>query len=290
MKVKFITDSASDINTELEKKYGIDVMSFDITLGEQNLKERVDFTPYEFLQMIDKSEFLPKTAQITTIRFEDKIMEYYEQGYDAVVFVLINSTGSQTFNNAVMAKKNIEEERPEIAKKMRIEVLDSHCYSFGYGYPVIESVKKIAAGQSLDSVVAYLEDQFNCCEIYLIGFELRHMKKSGRISAAAAVLGELMGIKPIISLIDGESGVVKKVRGDKKAIEEAAEYIAGRAKPGTPWHILRGVEAEYDELFIKQYAEKVGSKQTMEGYAGAAVASNTGPHMLGIVIRGEARR
>ncbi len=290
MKVKFVTDSASDITTELEKEYGIDVMSFDITLGEQSLKERVDFSPYEFLQMIDKSEFLPKTAQITPVRFEKKMIKYYEEGYEAAVFVLINSTGSQTYSNALMAKKNIEEEHPEIAEKMRIEVLDSHCYSFGYGYPVIESVKKIAAGQSLDMVLAYLEDQFNCCEIYLIGFELRHMKKSGRISAAAAVLGELMGIKPIISLIDGVSGVVKKVRGDKKAIEEAVEYIAGRAKPGTPWHVLRGVEAEYDEMFIKQYTEKVGSPLTMDGYAGAAVASNTGPHMLGVVIRGEARR
>ncbi|MBO5908411.1 MAG: DegV family EDD domain-containing protein, partial [Clostridia bacterium] len=234
--------------------------------------------------------FLPKTAQITSIRFEEMIMKYYEEGYDAVVVVLINSTGSQTYSNALMAKETVLSEHPEIAEKMRIEILDSHCYSFGYGYPVIEAVKKMAAGQKLDVVLAYLEDMFNCCEIYLIGFELRHMKKSGRISAAAAVLGELMGIKPIISLIDGESAVVKKVRGDKKAIEECVEYVAQRAKPGTPWHVLRGVEAELDEEFIKLYSQKSGTKPVMTGYAGAAVASNTGPHMLGIVIRGEARR
>ena len=70
MKVKLITDSASDITHEDEKQYDIDIMPFDITLGNESLRERVDFTAPEFLDMIDKSEYLPKTAQITTIRFE----------------------------------------------------------------------------------------------------------------------------------------------------------------------------------------------------------------------------
>ena len=70
MKVKLITDSASDITPEDEERYGIDIMPFDITLGNESLKERVDFTAAEFLEMIDKSEYLPKTSQITVMRFE----------------------------------------------------------------------------------------------------------------------------------------------------------------------------------------------------------------------------
>ena len=73
MKVKLITDSASDITPEDEERYGIDIMPFDITLGNESLKERVDFTAAEFLEMIDKSEYLPKTSQITVMRFEEKI-------------------------------------------------------------------------------------------------------------------------------------------------------------------------------------------------------------------------
>lgn len=209
MKVKLITDSASDITPEDEKKYGIDIMPFDITLGDESLRERVDFTAPEFLEMIDKSEYLPKTSQITEIRFAEKFEHYYNEGYDAVIMVLINSTGSKTYENALLARKNLLEEHPEMAK-MRIEIIDSHCYSLGYGYPVIEAAKKLIAGQSVDNVVAYLTDMFNNCEIYIIGFNLRHMKKSGRINAAAAFLGELMGLKPLISLIDGESEVVKR--------------------------------------------------------------------------------
>ena len=289
MKIKFITDSCSDLSYEDEEKYGIDIMPFDITLGERSLAERVDFTPQEFLTMIDKSEFLPKTSQIVTYRFEEKMEQYFDEGYDAIVLVLINSTGSQTYNNAVMAKENVLSERPEIAK-MRIEIVDTHCYSVGYGYPLVEACKKIQAGQSLDVVLAYLEDMFSCVETYLVGLELRHMKKSGRISAAAAFLGELMGLKPLISLIDGESAVIKKSRGEKNAVADAVEYIASRAKPGTPWQFLRTTEKDIEDEFIKQYTAKVGQPPAMVSYAGAAVASNTGPHTLGIVVRGEARR
>ena len=264
-------------------------MPFEITLGNESLRERVDFTAPEFLEMIDKSEFLPKTAQITSMRFEEKFEHYFNEGYDALIVVLINSTGSKTYENALLAKKNLLEEHPEMAK-MRIEILDSHCYSLGYGYPVVESAKKLIAGQSVDNVVAYLTDMFNNCEIYIIGFNLRHMKKSGRINAAAAFLGELMGLKPLISLIDGESEVVKKSRGEKNAITDAVQYISGRAIPETPWEILRTSVTALEDDFIKQYSAKVGRPPEMQSIAGAAVASNTGPYIIGVIIRGNARR
>ncbi|MCH5325554.1 MAG: DegV family protein [Eubacterium sp.] len=291
MKVKIITDSCCDMPYEDEQAHKdmIDIMSFDITLGDETFRERIDVTPQEFFEKIDNSPHLPKTAQITVPRFEEKFTECFNEGYDAIICVLINSTGSQTYSNALQAKKNLEEELDGF-KNMRLEIIDTHCYSVGYGYPVLEAAKKLEAGQSVDSVVDYLVDMFNCCEIYIIGFELRHMKKSGRINAAAAFLGEMMGLKPIISLIDGESVVVKKSRGDKNAIRDAAQYVAQQATPETPWQILRADEKELTDEFIKIYSDLVGSKPVMDSYCGAAVATNTGPHMIGIVIRGKARR
>ncbi len=291
MKVKIITDSCCDMPPadEAAHKDMIDIMSFDITLGDETFRERIDITPQEFFEKIDKSEHLPKTAQITVTRFEEKFTDCFRQGYDAIICVLINSTGSQTYSNALLAKQKLEEEL-EGFKKMRLEIIDTHCYSVGYGYPVLEAAKKLEAGQSVDMVVDYLNDMFNCCEIYIIGFELRHMKKSGRINAAAAFLGELMGLKPLISLIDGESVVVKKSRGEKNAIKDAVEYISSMAVPETPWQILRSTMGPLEEEFIRLYSEKTGSGPVMESYCGAAVATNTGPHMIGIVIRGKARR
>lgn len=287
-KVKLITDSGCDISKEDEARYGIDIMSFDITLGEKNITERKDYTPMEFLELIDKSPDLPKTSQITTIRFEEKFRECVKEGYEDVIVALINSTGSQTYANAVQAVNTLKEENA--LGNTEFHILDSHCYSLGYGYPVVEAARKLEAGQSCKMVLAFMEDWFNCCEIYIIGFNLRHMKKSGRISAAAAFLGEMLSLKPVISLIDGQSKVIKKCRGEKAAVAAAAEYIKGKMIPHTPWHILTTTNPEMEELFRKSFSKAVGSGAVMDETCGGVVACNAGTNFIGVIIKGEPRR
>ena len=256
LKTKIITDSGCDISKEDELRYNIDIMSFEVTLGDRTLIERQTVTNKEFYELIDKSEDLPKTSQITVFRFEEKFRECVKEGWEDVIVVLINSTGSQTYANAVQAEQNLRE-AGELGNT-RIHVVDSHCYSVGYGYPVVEGARKLEAGMSCEMVLAFMEDWFNCCEIYIIGFNLRHMKKSGRISAAAAFLGEMLSLKPVISLIDGESKVIKKCRGEKAAVLAAVDYIYEQMIPETPWHILTTTAPEMEELFRKQMEKKCG--------------------------------
>lgn len=287
-KVKIITDSGCDISKEDELRYKIDVMSFEVTLGDETLIERKTCSNPEFWAKIDASEFLPKTSQITTFRFEEKFEQCAKEGYDDVIVVLINSTGSQTYANAVQAVSNLTEEGK--LGKTKIHVVDSHCYSLGYGYPVIEGAKKLEAGMSVDMVLAFMEDWFNCCEIYIIGFNLRHMKKSGRISAAAAFLGEMLNLKPVISLIDGKSEVVKKCRGERNAVMEAVSYIKSRMIPQTPWHVLTTTAGELDDLLIKTLSKETGTSPTHKEECGFVVASNAGTKFIGIIMKGVPRR
>lgn len=287
-KVKIITDSGCDISKEDEARYKIDIMSFEVTLGEETLIERKTCSNHEFYEIIDKSELLPKTSQITVYRFEEKFKQCVAEGWDDVIVVTINSTGSQTYSNAVQAEKNLREEGA--LGNTKIHLLDSHCYSVGYGYPVVEAARKLEAGQSLEMVLAFMEDWFNCCEIYIIGFNLRHMKKSGRISAAAAFLGEMLSLKPVISLIDGESKVIKKCRGEKAAVMAAAEYISEQMIPETPWHILTTTAPDMEELFRKTLAKSVGYDLTMQEECGFVVACNAGTKFIGVIIKGKPRR
>lgn len=285
---KILTDSGCDIPREAEEAFGIDIMAFSIMIDDQEYRERIDLTPQEFYDLANNSSGIPKTSQITPMRFEEKFRQYAEEGYEDVFVVLINSTGSQTYANAVLAEETLREEG--VLGRTRFHILDSHCYSVGYGYAVIEAAKKLNAGKNAEQVKSFLVDWFNCVEIYIVGFDLRHMKKSGRISAAAAFLGELMGLKPVISLIDGKSTVVKKSRGEKAAIEDAVKHIAGRAVPETPWMLLRTTVTENENAFIKAYGKKVGQPPSMESYSGGAVTSNAGTKFIGIVVRGEPRR
>ena len=285
---RIITDSGCDISVENEKRYGIDIMPFDILVGDQAYKERVDIMGREFLEKLAGWEDIPKTSQITQFRFEEKFLECVSEGVKDVIVVLINGAGSHTYENAVNAAEKLK--KVGNAGETRFHILDTHTYSVGYGYPIIEAAKKLEAGQDVDRVTAYMVDWFDCCELYLVAFNLRHMKKSGRIKAAAAFMGELMNIKPLIQMIDDKTEVVHKSRGEKKAIADAVEYLSARAIPKTPFVIGRSLSTEQEDEFIAKYTEKTGSQLGMIESVGCVVAANAGSNFIGIFIKGQKRR
>ena len=96
--------------------------------------------------------------------------------------------------------------------------MDSHTYSMAEGAGVIDAKKMLADGKALEEVVDYLNDKYARMEILLTAYTLKIIRKSGRISAAAAIAGDLLGIHPIFTLNDGVSQVVKKVRGDRAVV------------------------------------------------------------------------
>lgn len=287
-KYRLITDSGCDITEEEERLYEIDILPFDVILGEKRLRERIDIKGEEFLRMIDAMEEIPKTAQVTTKRFEEKFEECAREGVEDVIVVLINGVGSATFANAVQAAETLKSDGR--VGNMRFHIIDSHTYSIGYGYPLIEAAKKLRSGQSVESAVSYLNDWFSCCELYLVAFSLRHMRKSGRIKAASAVVGELMNIKPVISMIDSDTAIILKCRGEKRAVGEAVNYIIKRAIPKTPVLIARSLITDLEDDLIGRLQKKTGEKPAYIGQVGCAVGSNAGTKFIGVFIKGQKRR
>ena len=133
----------------------------------------------------------------------DIYTKYVDAGIQDLVHLCINAGGSSTYNNAVKAAELLEDERP--GHKMKIHLIDSHTYSMPYGWYLCECARKVRAGEPLDACLREMQDKLARVEICLAAYSLKQMKKSGRVSAAAAVVGDLMGIRPIISLNDGIS-------------------------------------------------------------------------------------
>ncbi|MCL2637810.1 MAG: DegV family protein [Oscillospiraceae bacterium] len=287
-KTWLITDSGCDIPAGWEETHDIDIMPFSIMIDDKEYWERKDLTPQEFYELANNYSGIPTTNQIFAPRFEEKIRECKEKGAEDIIIVLINSVGSKTHDNALQARQNMTDSG-ELGDT-KVHIIDSHCYSIGYGYAVVEAAKKIKAGQSAESVVAYLEDWFSCVEIYLLTFDLKHARKSGRITAAASVVGGLMGIKPVISMIDSKTTVIKKARGEKSAVEAAVEVMAERLTPGTPWCMLRTTVSEAEDYMIELMTKKTGKPPAMESFVGSAVGSNAGTKAIGVIIRGKPRR
>lgn len=287
-KVRIITDSGCDISPEAEKEWAkyLVVMPFAVTINGETYLDRIDIAPDEFYKILKENDEIPKHSQITAIQFEDKYRELYAEGVRDIIVDVINSHGSQTWSQAKLAADNLLEELPDLV----VHVIDGRCYTLCYGYPVLEACKKLSEGQTVESVVSYLKDWASHTEAFIIGFELRHMKKSGRISAAASFLGELMGLKPLIVLYDEKTEVLKKARGEKAVIEAAVETISSRMIPKTPYSVITTTRPDLEKEFIDKMTKKVGYAPTLVEKCGVVVSCNAGPEFIGVIIRGQDRK
>lgn len=281
-----LTDSACDLPLDLARENNIDILSFHITMDGNSYTEREDFTFDEYYDMLRNCKNVPATAHITLPRYLEKFEDYAARGVEEVLYVSINSTGSSTHDAAQMAKREFMAANPQ--SSMRITIIDSHCYSMAYGWFVVQAAQKLAQDVPMEEVADWLRKTFTQVEIVLAAFSLKFMKKSGRISAAAAFAGELLGLRPIISLNDGVSKVEQKVRGDKDVLPTLLQH-AEKRKVDDFYAIGGTNQAVMDELAqLCQQAWGVAPVSTFK--LGAAVSTNTGPDAIAIVFLGSPRR
>ena len=284
-KIAILTDTCCDLPMETIKELGIKVLPFTLTVGGKSFRELYDKSTQEFYELLEKTDEIPKHSQISPLDFEEAYKSLYDEGYTDVISVSINSQGSGTFNNSIIAKNDFYENNPDAAQKMRIFNIDSKCYTLFYGYPVMEAAKKIRRGAGVDEIIAYLEDCFNVSGVYAVPYNLKYAKKSGRISAAKAFAGELLGLKPVILFADGTTTTVDKIRGEKNIVPKLAEIAEKNMTPQTPYIIIHGKDDTLAKELEKELYKKTGKKAEMFGNIGAVVTSNIGPDLVAVLVR-----
>ncbi|MCI7323908.1 DegV family protein [bacterium] len=290
MKIAFLTDSSSDIPVDLAEKYGIQVVGFPINLEGKEYLERRDMTNEEFYEMMRAAKGVPTTAAITQIQWAEIYQEYVEAGVTDLVHVTINSGGSSTYNNACKAIEMLREECP--GHTMKIHLIDSHTYSMPFGWYLCECARKVQEGAPLESCLREMQDKLARVEICLSAYSLKQMKKSGRVSAAAAVVGDLMGIRPIISLNDGISKVESKVRGDANVPPAMVKWVCSRVDnvKEMPYMIAYTSSTGKRDELVKLCRKSFGHAPLCVFSLGGVISANTGPDGVAIVFEGKPRR
>ena len=283
MAIKIITDSACDIPFDAELK-NVEIMNFHININGRDCEERKDYTMEEFYAELEQCEKIPTTAHITMIDFYEKYCQLASQGVTDIIHVSINKTASATHDAAVMARQMFYDEN--LNSHTNITVVDSRCYSVGYGYPIMCADKMIEEGANASEIIEYLEERFEKTEILLGTYSLKFMKKSGRISAAAAFAGELMGLRPVILMKHGKTEVLLKARGDKLLIPGMVAKL--RERNSDPADYVVGYTADIDarDELVAACTEAMGYPPKLVCHLGSAVSINAGPHSIGIVFLG----
>lgn len=280
-----VTDSCCDLSKETIEELGITVLPFTLTMGGETFHEIFDKSTQEVYDLMASSDEIPKHSQISPLTFEETYKKLYDEGYTDVISVSINSQGSGTYNNSIIGKDDFFENNPEANGKMRIFNIDSKSYTVLYGYPIMEAVKKIRKGASVEEIVAYFDDWFRVSAIYAVPYNLKYARKSGRISAAKAFAGELLGLKPIIEFADGETNTVDKIRGEKNIVPKLVECVEKRMTPQTPYIMLHGRDDTLAKEIEKELIKRTGRKAETYQSIGAVVSANIGPDIVAVLIR-----
>ena len=285
--IKFVTDSAADIPRALREELNIQVLPFPIAMGSRELQDSYDFTPEEFYPMLLAASQIPTHAQLTPFVFSQCFHEAFQDGYRCLIYTAINSKGSATYQNAVQAREEFYENFPEAKETFHIHILDSHTYTMGYGWAVVQGARMARDGANEEEILTYLRDWIDHARVIFAPLDLRFAKKSGRVSAAAAFMGDALGLKPIMTFENGDSKVLSKVRGEKNVVPALLELCRKTRKPGTPYLVIEGNNREQAARLEAESAKELGESAAMTYPIGGVVAINAGPNLIGLVYREE---
>lgn len=284
-KIKLMTDSVSDISKELAESLGIRMLYIPITVDGRPMREELDFSKEEFYRMIELAQEFPATAQISPFEISEAYQETAAAGYTDIIHVTIGQGGSGTYANAVSAKEMLFEEHPEYRECIRIHLVDGRNYTATYGYAVAEAAKMIRRGAGVAETVDYLEDWCSHAGLYFVPMTLKYVKRSGRVSAAAAFAGELLGLKPFCRIVSCKSSVLTKIRGEQNIIPRMVETVQAEIQPHTPYIVMQGSHPERAKELGAALTKALGYPPETYWSIGAAICCNAGPDVVGFVIK-----
>ena len=284
-KIKIATDSTADIPKSFCEELNISVLPLTILDGEKEYRDGVDITPSEFYKIIDASKQLPVSSQVASVLYSELFEETWKAGYTDLIQVTLNSKGSGTYQAAILSRNLFYGEHPEAREQLAIHIIDSKTNSMAYGIGVIEGAQSAQTGASAQKVIAHIEDWLGHTRPVFVPLNLRCVKKSGRISPAAAFVGDAIGLKPLITFEAGEARIIDKARGERMAISALMERCMKERRAGTNYAIVYGSNAEALD-HLKEACARIMDKPPIAEYqVGCVIVINTGPDMVGILYR-----
>lgn len=282
MRIKIGTDSTADIPQEVRERLDINVLPLSVVHEGREYVECVDIKPEEFYVTLENCEKIPTSSQVTTQAYVDFYEKTFAAGYTDLIQISLNAKGSGTFHSGVVAKDLFFEAHPEAAGKFAIHNVDSETYSMLYGHAVIKAAEMARNGASVEEIIAKVERMVKAVRGVFVPLTLRFVKKSGRVSAAAAFLGDAMGLKPVITFENGESKIISKIRGEKHVVSELCDLCAKERAARTPYVLIRGNNEKMNEEMREAFVAAFGQPE-YEYNIGCIIAMNTGPDMVGMV-------
>ena len=277
--VKLLVDSACDLEQEEAEVRGIFLMPLLIRFGEEEFEDGVTLSHRAFFEKLIETSDLPQTSQINDYRFEEAFSSLTADGSE-VVAVTISSKLSGTHANAVKAAKKFEG---------KVHVVDSLNACIGERILVDYADRLIREGLPAAEVAAKLEESKGKIRLLAVLDTLQYLRKGGRISSVTAIAGEMLSIKPVISVVNGEVKLVGKAMGSKKGNNLLNRLVSDCGGIDFSMPYTLGYSGLSDEFLLKylhdsEHLYKDHTDSVPYYLIGSAIGTHVGPGAIAVAF------
>ncbi len=221
MTVKIITDSLSDITSDIAEELGVTVVPLTVLFGHESFLDRVTITPDEFYYKLIHGDVWPTTTQPPPGIFAE-VYDKLAEETDEILVVTLSAKLSGTYESAMGAQSLTK-------KKCRIEIIDSQTVAMGLGLIVVSAAKAARNGATLDELVTLVRQAMSRSHVIAFFDTLKYLAKGGRIGKAQGLLGSLLSVKPLLTVKDGEMAPLTRVRSRNAGMDYMHNFVAGFA-------------------------------------------------------------
>ncbi len=284
MAYQIITDSCCDFTAEQYTEHRLSHADLTVTCGDTS---RGNFTEPAAVRAFYgqlRQGITATTAAANPDTWAAQIRPVLAAGRDALV-LCFSSGLSTTYQSAVIAAGDLKEAYPQ----RKVIVIDTLCASLGQGLLVHLACRKREEGMALETLAAWVEETKGQLCHWVTVDDLSHLKRGGRISAATAIMGTMMNIKPILCM--DEAGRLKntaKVRGRKVALEYLAQKFADTAVDKQTVFLGHG-DCPEDASALEALLREQGAEHVITGSIGPVIGAHTGPGVLAVFFLGTKR-
>ena len=284
-----MTDSCCDMTAAMAKDLELEVLPLSLNMGQDVYRNWLDGREIgfeDFYARIRAGE-TATTSAVSVGEFEDAMRRILAQGKD-ILCINFSSALSTTYQSATIAAGDLRSEFPEA----KIFVVDSLCASLGQGLWLYLCAQQKREGRSIGEVRAYAEaTKGNICHWFTVD-DLMYLKRGGRVSAATAVVGTMLQIKPVMHVDDeGHLINVSKARGRKASLDALVKKVGETATdPASQTMFISHSDCEADARYVAdQIQAKYGAKEIILNYIGPVIGAHTGPGCVALFFVGGTR-
>jgi len=282
-----MTDSCCDLTDYMANELALEVLPMTVHMADKDYPNYLDgraLSREAFYHML-RNGTLGTTSAVNIGAFEEAMSRVLSQGKD-IVCVCFSGALSTTYQSAVIAARDLISEYPD----SRIYVIDSLSASLGQGLLLYLAAEEKRQGKSVDQVAEFIENTKSQICHWITVDDLHYLKMGGRVSAATALLGTMLSVKPVLHLDDtGHLLPVTKCRGRKAALKELLDSMEGNLQKGAPVFIAHADCETEARLLAEDLRSRYGVKTVFTNYVGPVVGSHTGPNAIGLFYLGRKR-